>query len=89
MYSEEELRRLDALRTVRTHSGADFESGEVYQRGGLNKEAPGVDAVVYLTAESRSRVSGATATTTTATSTTPTRVAAGGDMASLECRVTG
>ena len=44
MYSE--VRRLDALRTVRTaHSGADFESGEVYRRGGLNEEAPGVDAV--------------------------------------------
>ena len=37
MYSKEEVRRLDALRTVRmAQSGDDFESGEVYRRRGLN-----------------------------------------------------
>ena len=44
--SDEEGRRLDALRTVRTtHSGAEYESGEVHRRRGLNEETPGVDAV--------------------------------------------
>ena len=39
-------RRLDWLRTVRTtHTGAQFESGEVYERRGRNEPAPGVDAV--------------------------------------------
>ena len=35
--SDEEAERLAALRTVRTqHTGAQFESGEVYRRRGLN-----------------------------------------------------
>ena len=41
--SDEEAERLAALRTVRTqHTGAQFESGEVYRRRGLNEPAPGV-----------------------------------------------
>ena len=41
--SEEEL---DAHCTVRSaHSGAQYESGEVYRGRGLNEPAPGVDAV--------------------------------------------
>eukprot|EP00966_Prymnesium_polylepis_P263031 6075424-Prymnesium_polylepis.3 len=46
MSDDEEGRRLDALRTVRTfHTGAQFESGEVYARRGRNEPVPGVEAV--------------------------------------------
>ena len=46
MSDDEEGRRLDSLRTVRTsHTGTQFESGEVYERRGRNEPAPGVDAV--------------------------------------------
>ena len=44
--SDEEAERLSALRTVRTsYSGAQFESGEVYRRRGVNEPAPGVEVV--------------------------------------------
>ena len=43
MADSDEAERLAALRTtVRTHTGAQFESGEVYRRRGLNEPAPGV-----------------------------------------------
>ena len=46
MSDDEEECRLDALRRVRsTHTGAEFESGEVYARRGRNEPAPGVEAV--------------------------------------------
>ena len=45
MSDDEEGRRLDSLRTVRTtHAGAQFESGEVYELRGRNEPAPGVEA---------------------------------------------
>jgi hypothetical protein len=44
MSDDEEGRRLDSLRTVRTtHAGAQFESGEVYELRGRNEPAPGVE----------------------------------------------
>ena len=46
MSDDKEGARLDALWTVRSaHTGAQYESGEVYTRRGRNEPAPGVDVV--------------------------------------------
>ncbi len=44
MSDDEEAERLRALRTVRTsHTGAQYESGEIYERRGRNEPVPGVE----------------------------------------------